>query len=103
MSGYIFKILKTFGVYDDDVFPSVSDGKEVNQEELIAPYVDAIVKFRDLIKEKSTEGPKEILQLCDLLRDDILPALGIRIEDRQKGFETIWKYEDKEVLLKERE
>jgi hypothetical protein len=29
--------------------------------------------------------------------------LGIRLEDRGKGQESIWKYEDKEVLLKERE
>jgi len=41
--------------------------------------------------------------MCDELRDDILPHLGIRLEDRAKGQEAIWKYEDKEVLLKERE
>ena len=55
------------------------------------------------MKDKAVEGPKEILQLCDQLRDDILPTLGIRLEDRGKGVESIWKYEDKEVLLKERE
>jgi len=44
-----------------------------------------------------------LLQLCDSLRDDILPNLGIRLEDRGKGVESIWKYEDKDVLLKERE
>ena len=36
------------------------------------------------------------------MRDDILPHLGVRLEDRAKGQEAIWKYEDKEVLLKER-
>lgn len=41
--------------------------------------------------------------LCDQLRDDILPHLGIRLEDRSKGVNAIWKYEDKDVLLKERE
>lgn len=39
--------------------------------------------------------------LCDQLRDEVLPNLGIRLEDRGKGVESIWKYEDKEVLLKE--
>lgn len=33
----------------------------------------------------------------------MLPNLGIRLEDRSKGVESIWKYEDKEVLLRERE
>ena len=28
--------------------------------------------------------------------------MGIRLEDRPKGQEAIWKYESKEVLLKER-
>lgn len=29
--------------------------------------------------------------------------MGIRLEDRGKGVDSIWKYENKEVLLKERE
>ena len=41
--------------------------------------------------------------MCDELRDDILPHVGVRLEDRAKGQEAIWKYEDKEVLLKERQ
>jgi hypothetical protein len=32
-----------------------------------------------------------------------LPNLGIRLEDRGKGVDSIWKYENREVLLKERE
>jgi hypothetical protein len=65
--------------------------------------MDVLLKFRDQIKEKAGEGPKELFNLCDVLRDDILPHLGVRLEDRGKGQEAIWKYEDKEVLLKERE
>jgi len=42
-------------------------------------------KYRDLIKEKANEGPKEMFKLSDELRDDILPFLGIRLEDRGKG------------------
>jgi cysteinyl-tRNA synthetase len=40
--------------------------------------------------------------LCDELRDDVLPNLGVRLEDRTKGQPSLWKYEDREVLLKER-
>ena len=43
-----------------------------------------------------------MFRLCDELRDDILPHLGVRLEDRAKGQDAIWKYEDREVLLRER-
>jgi cysteinyl-tRNA synthetase len=43
-----------------------------------------------------------LFRLCDELRDDILPHLGVRLEDRAKGQDAIWKYEDREVLLRER-
>jgi len=40
--------------------------------------------------------------LSDALRDDILPRLGIRIEDRGVGNAAKWKYEPNvEKLLKE--
>lgn len=42
------------------------------------------------------------MKLADALRDDILPELGIRLEDKGKGQQSIWKYEDKEVLLAEK-
>ena len=35
------------------------------------------------------------------MRDDILPHYGVRLEDRGKGQDAIWKYADKEELLKE--
>lgn len=92
-----------FGIYDEDVVPNVNEEESINREELITPFMNLISKFRDQIKEKAGEGPKELFRLCDELRDDLLPHLGIRLEDRAKGQEAIWKYEDKEVLLKERE
>lgn len=92
-----------FGIYDEDVVPNVNEEESINREELITPFMNLISKFRDQIKEMAGEGPKELFRLCDELRDDLLPHLGIRLEDRAKGQEAIWKYEDKEVLLKERE
>lgn len=107
ISKYVFKILKVFGVYDEDVVPSVEASAEgegqKNYEEIIGPLMDVLSKFRDQIKEKGGEGPKELFRICDELRDDILPHLGVRLEDRAKGQDAIWKYEDKDVLLKERE
>ena len=44
-----------------------------------------------------------MFRLSDELRDDILPFLGIRTEDRGNNYGSIWKLEDKEILIKERE
>jgi len=104
VSKYVFKILKVFGVYDEDVVPAVDSAEgQQSVEETIAPLMDILSRFRDLIKDKAGEGPKELFRMCDELRDDILPHLGVRLEDRAKGQPAIWKYEDKAVLLKERE
>jgi len=40
--------------------------------------------------------------LCDGLRDDILPPLGVRLEDKE-GARTVVKLVDPKVLMKERE
>ena len=63
--------------------------------------MNVLSKFRDQVKAGG--DAKELFRLCDELRDDILPHLGVRLEDRAKGQEAIWKYEDKEILLKERD
>lgn len=47
--------------------------------------MNALSMYRDQVKEKAGEGPKTLFQLSDELRDDILPFLGIRLEDRGKG------------------
>ena len=105
ISKYVLKILKVFGVYDDDVFPAQDSQLEEgagSYEDIIAPLMNALSKFRDTVKTQADLGPKELFRLCDELRDDVLPHLSIRLEDRAKGQDAIWKYEDKAVLLKER-
>jgi len=65
--------------------------------------MNVLSKYRDQVKEKANDGGKELFKLSDELRDDILPYLGIRLEDRGKGQDAIWKLEDKDTLIKERE
>lgn len=64
--------------------------------------MNALLKFRDDVKANSNEGKKELFRLTDELRDDILPYLGIRLEDKGNN-PSIWKYEDPNKLIKERE
>jgi cysteinyl-tRNA synthetase len=151
VSRYVLKVLKVFGLYEDDIVPAAASGAEAaTQEEAIAPIMDLLAKARDQLKDRASEGPavitqictehlqqitdaakgsksedvqqmlkvatdflgqagiqdggvKALFQLCDDLRDDVLPHLGVRLEDRAKGQPALWKYEDREVLLKERQ
>ena len=64
--------------------------------------MNALTKYRDSVKERVEEGKGTILKLSDELRDDILPMLGIKLEDRGKGQPSIWKFEDKQVLRYEK-
>lgn len=65
------------------------DGSEssgaISYEETIAPLMNVLSKFRDQVKDKAGGEAKELFRLCDELRDDILPHLGVRLEDRAKG------------------
>lgn len=67
------------------------------------PFVSTLSDFRSSVRKSARElKATEILQLCDSLRDDILPNLGVRLEDREAGPSAV-KLVDKDVLLKERE
>lgn len=40
---------------------------------------------------------------CDVIRDDVLPFLGIRIEDIAGQQHSVWKLDDPQNLIKARE
>jgi cysteinyl-tRNA synthetase len=65
--------------------------------------MNALSAFRDQVKQTADKGPKEIYQLCDSFRDDVLVDLGIKLEDRKPGEASVWKFVDRETLIKERE
>uniref|UniRef100_T1GS43 Cysteine--tRNA ligase, cytoplasmic n=1 Tax=Megaselia scalaris TaxID=36166 RepID=T1GS43_MEGSC len=48
------------------------------------------------------EDSTDILKLCDEIRDEILPNLGVRLEDKDGGAFAV-KLVDKDTLLKEKE
>lgn len=41
------------------------------------------------------------MEVCDKLRDEVLPLLGVRLEDRPEG--SIWKLGNKDEMLRELE
>lgn len=79
----------------------------LNKEEILAPILDAFVDFRHQVRSATiAKDMSAIMQLADALRDDILPDLGIRLEDKgtgsNGGISSTWKMEDPEVLKKEK-
>lgn len=48
------------------------------------PYLTAMAEFRDSIREHARNlKATDILKVCDNLRDEILPNMGVRLEDRE--------------------
>ena len=49
------------------------------------PFLNAMSEFRDNVRKQARElKATEILKECDRLRDDVLPELGVRLEDKVK-------------------
>ncbi|GAB0099473.1 Cysteine--tRNA ligase, cytoplasmic [Sergentomyia squamirostris] len=74
-----------------------------DKEELLMPYLRTMADFRSSVRESAREvKATEILKLCDQLRDELLPPLGVRLEDKE-GAPTAVKLVDRDTLLRERE
>merc|ERR1711982_206602 len=90
---------------------SGSSGSTASTEDV----ADALSQFRDAlrqtaiasIKAGSKEGgavelSQNILKMCDALRDETLPPLGIQLDDRASGVAQV-KLGDPKVLMAEAE
>jgi cysteinyl-tRNA synthetase len=109
---YVTSVLRMFGLMclgESDIgFPldvSGSTGCAISKEDLLSPYLDALTNFREAVRVSAIkQDVSAILEAADSLRDDILPDLGIRMEDKGSGNDviTIWKLDDPEALRKER-
>lgn len=48
------------------------------------PHLTTLAEFRHAVRQEArTIKATQILQECDRLRDEVLPALGVRLEDRE--------------------
>ncbi|KAL3841577.1 hypothetical protein ACJMK2_019698 [Sinanodonta woodiana] len=102
---YITQMLRIYGAIEDETqigFPA-GGSNAGNVEELVLPYLTAFSNFREEVRKVAREQKlPALLQLCDAVRDDVLPNLGVRLEDHE-GQPPVIKLVDRETLLKERE
>lgn len=67
------------------------------------PYLEILANFREKVRNcAKTLKANDILQECDVLRDDILPNVGVRLEDSNEGACKV-KLVNREELLREKE
>lgn len=109
---FVTSTLRLFGVAGDGKGDIGFSGQEaggegsgVSREEVLAPVLDVMTKFREAVRLAAIAGDSRgVLEAADQLRDLILPDLGVRMEDKGSGQNvvTVWKLDDPEVLRRER-
>lgn len=74
------------------------------EERRLVKVVDALVEFRDAVRETARDAKvlSSFLPSCDRVRDERLVDVGIRLEDKPNR-PTTWKYDDPVALRRERE
>ncbi|KAJ8390902.1 hypothetical protein AAFF_G00098220 [Aldrovandia affinis] len=106
IASYLTDMLKTFGAIEGAEligFPVGGNGQNVDLESTVMPYLKVLSDFREGVRKIAREQKvTEVLQLCDTVRDDILPELGVRLEDHE-DHPTVVKLVDRETLLREKE
>lgn len=109
---YITRLINIFGLNspvtaaDEIGFTRLTEQQtsSINVEDVAMPYVQAFSDFRDGVRTIAISVKnKEILTLCDQVRNDVLPELGVRLEDKSGSNTAVIKFCDPEVLRRERE
>ncbi|CAB9497860.1 Cysteine--tRNA ligase [Seminavis robusta] len=112
---YVTQILKVFGVVtgNDDFGFETSGAGEGDDGAAANAVIDVLVSFREQVRNEALAAVKaskddpaaaaraiqSILQNCDLLRDEVMPTVGVRVEDRADG--SRWNREDPATMMKE--
>ncbi|XP_014884796.1 cysteine--tRNA ligase, cytoplasmic isoform X3 [Poecilia latipinna] len=104
IASYLTAMMKIFGAIEgSDPIGFPVGGQAVDLESTVMPYLAVLSDFREDVRKIAREQKvTALLRLCDAVRDDTLPELGVRLEDHE-GQPTVVKLVDKETLLRERE
>ncbi|KAK6023665.1 cysteine--tRNA ligase [Ostertagia ostertagi] len=104
IAAYMTDLFAMFGVIpkSGEIGFPIEREAGVGSEEMLMPYLNALASFREKVRNIAKDNKvTAILEECDRLRDDVLPELGVRLEDRTQ--ETVVKLCDRDILLRERE
>ncbi|KZC10167.1 PREDICTED: cysteine--tRNA ligase, cytoplasmic [Dufourea novaeangliae] len=104
---YITKMFTIFGAisssHDTIGFPVDDNTANLNVEEVVMPYLEVLANFREQVRnEAKILKANSILEECDKLRDDVLPNIGVRLEDSNEESCRV-KLVNREELLREKE
>ena len=105
---YITRIFNILGLNSKPEEVGFSSSAEAisgagNKEEIVMPYLTALADFRDKVRREAIQiKSNQILTQCDILRNNVLPELGVRLEDKENEA-TVIKLVDKNELMKEKE
>ncbi|XP_041367075.1 cysteine--tRNA ligase, cytoplasmic-like [Gigantopelta aegis] len=105
IASYVTQLFKVFGAISGDQsigFPH-GDAQSSDLEETVIPYLKVLADFRENVRQSAKEQKATgILKMCDDIRDNVLPNLGVRLEDHE-GEPPVIKLVDRQMLLKERD
>ncbi|GMH93982.1 hypothetical protein TL16_g12774 [Triparma laevis f. inornata] len=103
---YVTRVFKVFGLVPEggDIgFPVGGGEGGESKEDLLAPFLDAVLDFRSAIRSAARDKDfSSLLKLCDGLRDDVLPGLGVQLEDKE-GSKGVWKLANPEDIKRQKE
>lgn len=119
VAAVVTKYMKMFGIVGDhhnsylDVYTENTDGTGAESQEnnqFVTNVIDTFSTFRDNLRQTVKNTPNttsigefksNIMSLCDVLRDDELIKVGIKLEDKLDGVAN-WKLDDPKELVKQR-
>jgi len=112
ISNWVTKMLRMFGLGEGIVSRNTIGWGEVeregesvvDRESVLLPYLQVLSSFRDSVRQLAIgQAPaKDILTLCDKLRDTDLAPLGVALDDQEDG-KALVKFVNPEVLLRARD
>jgi len=106
IAAYITWLLRVFGVILTEEyigFPVAEYEGAINTEDVVMPYLSVLADFRNNVRSHARElKATKILEECDKLRDDVLPNVGVRLEDHDYYTSAV-KLVNRESLLREKE